>query len=201
MPAALNSGVVNPTAFQHPIVANCCQISGVSDRECASPTSTAEGADRRLVLPVTWQDLHGTQIACGLVDYRRVDRRFSAFAAVERIFHLWCSRLDGNSSACLRYSRRCHLQPMPILLLLPVERGRRRAVHFDPRSAGASNQGSQPKAWSRKYSRPNILVSLVAIVPSAVAFRNPFAFIVPTASEGWQQSALRDFWWPDRFHL
>jgi hypothetical protein len=77
----------------------------------------------------------------------------------------------------------------------------RRAVHFDPRSAGVSNQASQPKVWSRKYSRPNILVSLVAIFPSAVVFRNPFAFIVPTANEGWQQSALRDFWWQDRFHL
>jgi raffinose/stachyose/melibiose transport system permease protein len=50
-------------------------------------------------------------------------------------------------------------------------------------------------------SRPSILISSAAIAATAVVFLIPFAFIVLMAFKDRQQSLLRDFSWPDGFHL
>nr|WP_295884332.1 carbohydrate ABC transporter permease [uncultured Devosia sp.] len=50
-------------------------------------------------------------------------------------------------------------------------------------------------------SRPSILISSAAIAATAVVFLIPFAFIVLMAFKDRRQSLLRDFSWPDGFHL
>ncbi|MET3898472.1 raffinose/stachyose/melibiose transport system permease protein [Devosia sp. UYZn731] len=50
-------------------------------------------------------------------------------------------------------------------------------------------------------SRPSILISAAAIVASTVVFLIPFAFIVLMAFKDRRQSLLRDFSWPNGFHL
>jgi raffinose/stachyose/melibiose transport system permease protein len=50
-------------------------------------------------------------------------------------------------------------------------------------------------------SRPSILISSAAIAATAVVFLIPFAFILLMAFKDRQQSLLRDFSWPNGFHL
>jgi raffinose/stachyose/melibiose transport system permease protein len=58
-----------------------------------------------------------------------------------------------------------------------------------------------PAAVRRRKSRPNYLLSAVAILASLVVFVVPFVFIVLTALKDRRQAAEFDFSWPEQFRL